>query len=164
MVAKGGPKHVRIADEDRRRGAKVKPARSQRQSEAPERRLLPAESSTRVQRSHLELEVPTRPLSGHVASRKRAAMLNARIRERVRIDAEERQPEALELSLAKDRRRRKVSRLSGYDPISLVYRFFSDPVLRFWFGCNFCFAASLYAGTVLFMIVIYPSIRGLFMY
>ena len=163
-----GPKHVRIVEGDAKPAtSSTRPtARSQRQSEAPDRGLLPtgtcSSSSTRPHRSHLEVEA--RPLSGQFASRDRARKLNARLRERARIEAEARQPEALELSLAKDRRRRRVSRFSGYDPISLITAFFHDPVLRFWFGCNFCFAVTLYGGAVLFLILVYPSLRPLTQY
>lgn len=159
--ARSRTRHVRIVDEAQGEAStsSTRP-HTPCESEAPERALL----QQRGKRGRRRPEEPARPASGRAASMLSAHRQIARDRERARVHATERMAENLERTLAIDRRKRRVSKLALLNPITLAYNFFHDPVLRFWCGCNVCFAASLIMGSGLFMALLYPSIRGVFMY
>lgn len=98
-------------------------------------------------------------LTGRNASRFYAAKRVERDQEQEKLRQEANTPKAVEATLKAERARRAtrrsaVSRLPN--PISATRRFLSDPVTRFWLGCNLCTVVMLFVGSVLFMTLLYP--------
>ena len=157
-------KHVRMVDEVPMESQKCtsstrKTSSTGFQIERAEHGLL-QEKGQRRQPSHDTV----RTVSGREASLVSARRQIAHDRDRARVYATERMAENLERTLAIDRRKRRTSRIAEYNPISLTYNFFRDPVLRFWFGCNACFVTSLLVGSGLFLVLLYPSFRSMTKY
>ena len=65
------------------------------------------------------------------------------------------------------RKRRKEMRKytrSKYHPISCIIFVCTDPVVRFWLLCNMVFVVGLTTVSILYLLFIFPSMRGLFNY
>ena len=121
-----------------------------------------------------EMEVaeiaPTGRLGGTMASRLAAGRRHARdqVREKDRIAAAT--PKNIEAALAEARARnkRRRHRASGRgcpNPVRLARQFVSDPVTRFWLGCNIFCVLLLLLMTFLFLSFLYPLVfRPIFKY
>ena len=63
--------------------------------------------------------------------------------------------------------RRKEARKwerSILNPMRCIIYFCTNPVARFWLVCNFCFMASLTVLSIVYLVVFFPMMRGLFNY
>ena len=62
---------------------------------------------------------------------------------------------------AKAAKKRERSRLN---PIRCIIYFCTDPVARFWLLCNVCFVIALTTISMIYLMFIFPLMRGLFKY
>ena len=114
-----------------------------------------------------EEEMPPR-LGGFVASRYYAERRaeRERVREKRRIEAAT--PKNIEKALQEQRaksKRRKATRNICPNPVRMVRNFLSDPVTRFWLGCNIFCMLMLGIMSIAFMTFLYPLLlRGVTKY
>jgi hypothetical protein len=124
--------------------------------------------STRAQNKDDDDELPSlklldesgRRLSGSNASRYYAAKRAEREKEREKLRIEQSTPKAIE-NMLKTARQQRQSRRKGPvgnlpNPIAAARSFVANPVTRFWLACNLCLLLVLFAGSVLFLSLVYP--------
>lgn len=125
--------------------------------------------STRAQYKDDDDELPSlklldesgRRLSGSNASRHYAAKRADREKEREKLRIEQSTPKAIENMLKTARQQQRQSRRKGPvgnlpNPVAAARSFVANPVTRFWLACNLCLLLVLFAGSVLFMSLVYP--------
>ena len=98
-------------------------------------------------------------ISGFIASHYYAQKRIAREKQEEKLRIAASTPKAIEAALKEQReRQRKRKRVKAIcpNPIYLVGRFFSDPVTRFWCGCNTFCTLFIFLGSFTFMSLFYP--------
>ena len=58
----------------------------------------------------------------------------------------------------------KKEQRSLLNPVRCIIYFATNPVARFWLVCNIVFVAALTVISVIYLLVIFPMMRGLFNY
>ena len=109
--------------------------------------------------------------SGRIASKGTARVLLERERMRRERAFKEHQEQIRLMSKprtkeqkAKRAKEAKKEERSIFNPIRCIIYFCTNPVARFWLVCNICFVFGLSAFSVVYLIVIFPFMRGLFNY
>ena len=72
-----------------------------------------------------------------------------------------RDPEDIFLKAAREAKKRERSR---FNPIRCIIFFCTNPVARFWLVCNICFVFGLTTFSIIYLVMIFPMMRGLFNY
>ena len=123
--------------------------------------------STRAQNKDDDDELPSlklldesgRRLSGSNATRYYAAKRAEREKEREKLRIEQSTPKAIEnmLKTARQRQSRRKGPVANLpNPVTAARSFVANPVTRFWLACNVSLLLVLFAGSVLFMSLVYP--------
>ena len=126
--------------------------------------LAGIEMQTRAPRhsfAHMQMvDTPSRRLTGANASRHYASKRVERDQALEKQRQQQNTPKAIEAMLkaarTRPRRRGPLSRLPN--PVAKARRFLADPVTRFLLGCNVCAVLTLFGGSALFMIYVYPIV------
>ena len=109
--------------------------------------------------------------SGRIASKGTARVLLERERMRRERAFKEHQEQIRLMSKprtkeqkAKRAKEAKKEERSIFNPIRCIIYFCTNPVARFWLVCNIVFVAALTVISVVYLLLIFPMMRGLFNY
>lgn len=153
------------------RRAKIRPQHDRPQHDPDGIELRVVGRHKRRPPAHFEYETPTGRIGGHLASQMFARRQIERDQSREKLRVAAAMPKNIEKRLADQRARGKRgsgargSRSCCPNPVRAVRQFMTDPVTRFWLGCNvFCILLLLLI-VFLFMSFLYPlAFRPIFKY
>ena len=131
--------------------------------------LAPPRATAGIRSSTQQLRPPN--LHGRYASGATARMQMERDKkEQIKVGkkrAEEVKRLSKPFAQTDKRKRRKEMRKyqrSRFHPISCIIFVCTDPVVRFWLLCNIVFVVGLTTVSILYLLFIFPTMRGLFNY